>query len=65
MSEKSRANNSEVFAKLNWLSFSETVTYKKAVIVYKCINKMGPLYMTNLFTPLTQIRKRDNPLTWH
>ena len=49
--------SSEMFAKLNWLSFSETVTYKKAVLVYKCINKMGPLYMTNLFTPLTQIRE--------
>ena len=49
--------SSEMFAKLNWLSFSETVTYKKAVLVYKCINKMGPLDMTNLFTPLTQIRE--------
>ena len=49
--------SSEMFAKLNWLSFSETVTYTKAVLVYKCINKMGPLFMTNLFTPLTQIRE--------
>ena len=34
-----------------------SVQYTKGIIVFKCINKMTPLCMTNLFTPLTQICK--------
>ena len=46
-----------MFSKLNWLSFSERVKYRKATLVFKCVNRMTPRYMTNLFTPLTHIRE--------
>lgn len=45
-----------MFARLNWLSFSERVKYKKALVVFKCINKMTNLYMTNPFTSFIQIQ---------
>ena len=47
----------DMFSKLNWLSFSERVKYRKAILVFKCVNRMTPMYMTNLFTPLTHIRE--------
>ena len=45
----------DMFSKLNWLSFSETVKYRKATLVFKCVNRMTPRHMANLFTPLTHI----------
>ena len=46
-----------MFSKLNWLSFSERVKYRKTTLVFKCVNRMTPMYTTNLFTPLTHIRE--------
>ena len=47
-----------MLSKLNWLSFSERVKYRKTTLVFKCLNRMSPVYMTNLFTPLMYIRER-------
>ena len=30
---------------------------QKCTLVFKCVNQMTPMYMTNLFTPLTHIRE--------
>ncbi len=47
----------DMFARLNWAPFSKRVKSKKAILVFKSINKMTPLYMTNIFKPLTVIRE--------
>ena len=49
--------SADMFARLNWVPFSERVKYKKATLVFKYLNKITPLYMTNVFTPFTQIRE--------
>ena len=49
--------SADTFARLNWVPFSERVKYKKPTLVFKCLNTITTLYMTNLFTPFTQIRK--------
>ena len=49
--------SADMFSKLNWLSFSERVKYRKTTLVFKCVNRMCPMYMTNMFTPLTHIRE--------
>ena len=50
--------SADMFSRLNWLSFSERVKYRKTTLVFKCVNRMSPMYMTNLFTPLiTHIRE--------
>ena len=49
--------SADMFSKLNWFSFSERVNYRKATLVFKCVNRMTPMYMTNMFTPLTHIRE--------
>ena len=49
--------SADMFSELNWLSFSERVKYRKATLVFKCVNRMTPRHMTHLFTPLTQIRE--------
>ena len=46
-----------VKSKLNWLSFSERVKYRKANCVFKCVNRKTPRYMTKMFTQLTHIRE--------
>ena len=33
------------------------IKYRKATLVFKCVNQITPMYMTNLFTPLTHIRE--------
>ena len=47
----------DTFAGQNWVPFSARVKYKRLLLFLKCLNKMTPLYMTNLFTPFTQIRE--------
>ena len=49
--------SADMFSKLNWLSFYERVKYRKSTLVFKCVNRMTPRYMTNLFKPLTHIRE--------
>ena len=49
--------SADIFSILNWLSFSVRVKYRKSTLVLKCVNRMTPRYMTNLFTPLTHIRQ--------
>ena len=49
--------SAHMFSELKWLSFSERVKYRKTTLVFKCVNRMSPIYMTNLFTPLTHIRE--------
>ena len=49
--------STDMFSKLNLLSFSERVKYRKTTLVFKCVYLMTPRYMTNLFTPLTHIRE--------
>ena len=45
--------SADIFSKLNWISFSERVKYRKTTLVFKCVNRMSPMYLTNnLFTPL-------------
>ena len=34
-----------MFSKLNWLSFSERVKYRKATFVFKCVNRLTPRYI--------------------
>ena len=46
-----------MFSKLNLLSLSERVKYRKGTLVFKCVNMMIPRYMTNLFTPLIEVRE--------
>ena len=35
--------------KLNWLSVKERIQYCTAVLVYKCLNKMAPANLSDLF----------------
>ena len=49
--------SADMFSKLNLLSFSERVKYRTTTLVFKCVYLMTPRYMTNIFTPLTNIRE--------
>ena len=49
--------NNIMFSKLNWLSFSERVKYRKYTLVFKYVNRMTPRYMTNLLTLLKHSRE--------
>ena len=57
--------SADMFSKLNWLSFSERVNiilYRKATLVFKCVNRMTPIYITHLFTPLTHRYSRNETI---
>ena len=38
--------------KLHWLRFTQRVTYKLCVLVYKSLNNCAPKYLSNLVTPV-------------
>ena len=41
-------NSTELFKKLNWLPFSDRITFLRAVSMFKCFNKCSP-YLSDKF----------------
>ena len=54
--------SADMFSKLIWLSCSERVKYRKATLVFKCVNGMTPRDTTNNSHHLHRFVKRDNRL---
>ncbi len=42
-----------VFSKLNWINIFNRVKFRKATMVYKCLNNLAPQYMYNMFSYVT------------
>jgi hypothetical protein len=51
--------SNDMFKQLQWMPFSDRTTYRKATMVYKCINGLAPNYMQDMFklTRNTSIRQ--------
>ena len=45
-----RHPTSELFKQLNWLTFSDRCKYHCAVLVFKIMNNMAPIYMSDIIT---------------
>ena len=39
----------ELFKTLRWQNFPERVKFHKALLMYKCMNNIAPVYLSNLF----------------
>ncbi len=42
-----------LFSKLNWMNIFKQIKFKKATMVYKCLNNLAPQYMCNMFNYVT------------
>ena len=42
-------NSTQLFKKLNWLPFSDRITFLRAVLMFKCFNNAAPTYLSNKF----------------
>ncbi len=42
-----------LFSKLNWMNIFNWVKFRKATMVYKCLNNLAPQYMCNMFNYVT------------
>ena len=47
-----------MFKELNWLTFSNRVTFHICIMMYKTLNNLAPTYLTELFTPTSSIHDR-------
>ena len=47
--------SSLMFQELGWLSIENRLKYNKAVITYRALNNLTPDYLSELFTPLSEI----------
>ena len=52
------APSSPLFLELNWMPFSERVSFQKAILMYKTFNNLAPQYLRNLLTLTTDISTR-------
>ena len=63
-----RKSSSQNLKDLHWLPVKERIDYRIAILVYKCLNNMGPLYLAEMLKPYTpkssyELRSLDeNPL---
>ncbi len=47
-------NRSHVlFSKLNWMNIFNRFKFRKTTMLYKCLNKLAPQYMCNMFSYVT------------
>ena len=51
--------SSTLFKDLNWMIFPERVKFQKAIIMYKIFNGQAPSYLTESFTPVSNIHDRN------
>ncbi len=42
-----------LFSKINWMNIFNRVQFRKATMVYKCLNNLAPQYMCNMFNYVT------------
>ena len=42
-------NSTELFKKLNWLPFSDRITFLRSTLMFKCFNNTGPTYLSDKF----------------
>ena len=42
-------NSNELFKKLNWLPFSDPITFLRDVLMFKCFNNTVPTYLSDKF----------------
>jgi len=43
---------------LHWLDVPERVTFKLCMAVYKCLHGMGPIYLSEMFRPISSVAGR-------
>ena len=48
-----------MFGELGWQPINKRLTYNKAVLTYKALNKLTPEYITNLFKPVFKTHSRS------
>jgi len=53
-----RDSISPILRSLHWLTVWRRVTFKSAVIVWKCVNGVAPTYLRELCVPMEDVRSR-------
>ena len=48
-----------MFRELGWQPINNRLTYNKAVLTYKALNKLTPEYITNLLKPVSETHSRS------
>ncbi len=51
--------SSEMFKSLNWMPLRDRVTYRKACIMYKRLNGLAPVYMSEMMKYVHESHSRD------
>ena len=49
----------ELFTELNWTTFPKRDNFHKAVMMFKTINNLTPMYVNNIFQYTNEIRHRN------
>ena len=46
--------SSYMFEQLGWLSISKRLMYNKAIVTYKVLKNLTPVYISNLLKPISE-----------
>ncbi len=52
-----------MFKSLNWMSLRDRVTNRKACIMYKSLNGLAPVYMSEMFKYVHESHSRDTRIS--
>jgi len=53
-----RDNHEPLFTRLKWQSIHDRIKYRRCLLVHKSINNKLPVYMSNMFTKISDIHTR-------
>ena len=60
LKKPSRATvSNEMITILHWLPYPQRVTYKAAIVIYKCRHGLAPVYLSNRFIQVSEIAGRS------
>ena len=51
-----------ILQSLHWLPVSERIEYKICLLVYKCLNGIGPAYLADMLKPVANLSLRSSTI---
>ncbi len=57
--------SSEIFKSLNWMSLRDRVTYRNTCVMYKSLNGLAHVYMSEMFKHVHESHSRDTRTSAH
>jgi hypothetical protein len=58
LQRENTTRSSVLFKKLNWITFRQNAHFRQALLIFKSLNNLNPIYMRNMFKYVSEVATR-------